>query len=203
MVIGGTSVVHLKQRIASVGILATGLALAALSPITAQTVQQPAQQGAPAALPSPQASPSSDPTTSPYLTGDWGGERTRLAQEGVVFRGHIVSEFAGNPVGGIQQGTALATEFMLGADVNFGTLMHSGAGTLHFTFTERFGSSLSANAIGNVMPVQEIFGDGLTPRLTELSYEQPMLNGKLNFALGRLITENDFAYGPTYWGGNL
>jgi porin len=187
---------HLHGRQTSVGILAMGIALGAFAlPAAAQ------QQSSPLAPASPQPSPS--PTAVPYLTGDWGGERTRLAQQGVTFRGHIVSEFAGNPNGGIQQGTALASEFMLGADVNFGKLMNSGAGTLHFTFTTRVGSSLSANAIGNVIPVQEIFGDGLTPRITELSYEQPLLSGHLNVALGRLITENDFAYGPTYWGANL
>jgi porin len=187
---------HLHRRQASVGIFLAGLALGAFAlPAAAQ------QQSSPLAQASPQPTPS--PTPGPYLTGDWGGERTRLAQRGVTFRGHIVSEFAGNPNGGIQQGTALASEFMLGADVNFGKLMNSGAGTLHFTFTTRVGSSLSANAIGNVIPVQEIFGDGLTPRITEFSYEQPLLNGHLNVALGRLITENDFAYGPTYWGANL
>jgi porin len=186
--------VHLKRCLASVGILAIGLAIFAL-PAAAQQQSGPPQQ------PSPQPSPAATPV--PYLTGDWGGERTRLEQQGVAFRGRIVSEFAGNPNGGIQQGTALASELMLGADVNFGKLMNSGAGTLHFTFTTRVGSSLSANAIGNVIPVQEIFGDGLTSRITEFSYEQPLLNGHLNIALGRLITENDFVYGPTYWGANL
>jgi porin len=191
--------VHLKQHLASVSILAIGLLLAAFAPpALAQTDEQtndPVAQASPL--------PTSSPTSSPYLTGDWGGERTRLEQEGVTFRGRILSEFAGNPAGGILQGTALASELALGTDVNFGKLMNSGAGTLHFTFTARTGSSLSANAIGNVIPVQEIFGDGLTPRLTEFSYDQPLLNGKLDISLGRLITENDFANGPTYWGNNL
>jgi porin len=187
---------HLYRPLAYVGVLAVGLALGTFAlPATAQ------QESSPLAQASPQPTPS--PTPGSYLTGDWGGERTRLAQQGVTFRGHIVSEFAGNPNGGIQQGTALASEFMLGADVNIGKLTNTTAGTFHFTFTTRWGSSLSANAIGNLIPVQEIFGDGLTPRITEASYEQPLLNGHLNVAIGRLITENDFAYGPTYWGANL
>jgi porin len=190
---------NLVQRMASAGFLAVGIVLATFAlPVVAQTNEQP---NSPIAQASPLPTPT--PTAAPYLTGDWGGERTRLAQEGVTFRGFIFSEFAGNPTGGILQGTALASEISLGTDVNFGKLMNSGAGTLHFTFTARTGSSLSANAIGNLIAVQEIFGDGLTPRLTEFSYDQPLLNGKLDILLGRVNTESDFAIGPTYWGNNL
>jgi hypothetical protein len=51
----------------------------------------------------------------------------RVSEERVTFRGFIFSEFAGNPTGGVLQGTALASEISLGADVNFGKLMNSGA----------------------------------------------------------------------------
>jgi len=186
---------HWLRGPASVGIVALGMIVILLRPNISAQEQLTAQ-----AAPQPSASPIATPV--PYLTGDWGGARSRLAQEGVVFRGQILSEFAGNPVGGLQQGTALASQLALGTDVNFGKLAHNGAGTLHFTFTAREGSSLSANAIGNVLQVQQIFGDGLTPRLTELSYEQPLFDGKLDVELGRLVTENDFVDGPTYWGSN-
>jgi porin len=157
-------IMHLLRGPASAGIIGLGLILILLQPNISAQEQLTAQ-----AAPQPSASPTATPV--PYLTGDWGGARSRLAQEGIVFRGSIFSEFAGNPVGGLQQGTALASQLELGTDINFGKLDNSGAGTVHFTFTAREGSSLSANAIGNIMAVQEIFGDGLTPRLTELSYE--------------------------------
>jgi porin len=160
-----------------------------------------AQSGPPAPERSPAASPTQPPSIG--IFGDFGGERTKLATDGIVFRGHYVAEAAGNPEGGLQQGTAYASELMLGSDINVGTLDHSGAGTVHFTFTARQGSSLSANAIGNVLTVQEIYGSGLTPRLTELSYEQPLAAKKIDLSIGRVITENDFAASPTYWGGNL
>jgi porin len=147
------------------------------------------------------ATPAPAPSTG--LFGDFGGGRSALAARGVSFRGHIVSESAGNPIGGFQQGTALASEVMLGSDVDFGKREKNGLGILHLTLTVRAGSSLSANAIGNVFTVQEIFGSGLTPRLTEASYEQPFAHEKIDLALGRIITENDFGASPTYWGGNL
>jgi porin len=67
----------------------------------------------------------------------------------------------------------------------------------------RQGRSLSANALGNIFTVQEIYGDGLTPRLTEFSYEQAFAKGKVDAIAGRVITENDFAVSPVYWGDSL
>jgi porin len=118
------------------------------------------------------------------------------------FRGHFVGEAAANPSGGLQHGTAFAGEFMLGTDVDFAKLTGAG-GTLHVTLTMRGGSSLSANALGNIFTVQEIYGDGLTPRLTEFSYEQAFAKGKVDAIAGRVITENDFAVSPVYWGDSL
>jgi porin len=156
--------------------------------------------------PGPVQSPAAIPTTAPASTGlfgDFGGARSALAAKGITFRGRIVVESAANPIGGFQQGTALAGELALGSDVDFGKLYNNGLGIFHLTLTAREGSSLSANAIGNLFPVQEIFGDGLTPRLTEASYEQTFAGKKIDLELGRVITENDFAASPTYWGGNL
>ena len=74
---------NLVQRMASAGFLAVGIVLATFAlPVVAQTNEQP---NSPIAQASPLPTPT--PTAAPYLTGDWGGERTRLAQEGVTFRG--------------------------------------------------------------------------------------------------------------------
>ena len=120
----------------------------------------------------------------------------------IHLRGHFVGEAAANPSGGLQRGTAFASEFMLGADVDFAKLTGAG-GTLHITFTMREGSSLSANTLGNIFTVQEFGGDGLTPRPTEFSYEQAFAKGKVVAIAGRVITENDFAVSPVYWGDSL
>lgn len=160
--------------------------------------EQPAA-GAPSPAPSPHAAPTNAPVIG--ALGDFGGARTALANAGVTFRGHYLAEFAANPIGGLRGGTAYASELMLGSDVDLGTLESKGLGTIHFTFTAREGSSLSSNAIGNILTVQEIYGSGLTPRLTELSYDQPLAAGTIDLSFGRLITENDFAASPTYWGG--
>ncbi|HEX4569188.1 MAG TPA: hypothetical protein VH184_02090, partial [Dongiaceae bacterium] len=53
-----------------------------------------------------------------YMTGDWGGLRTRLENEGFHLRAHYLSETAGNPLGGLQQGTQYAQQIDFGADLD-------------------------------------------------------------------------------------
>jgi porin len=165
-----------------------------------------AAQSAPAPAPSASAIPAGPQPPDPksWAFGSFGGARTRLAEQGISLRGHYVAESAANVSGGLQQGTAYASEVMFGADIDLSrAIRNSGLGTFHATFTEREGSSLSQNAIGNLLTVQEIYGDGLTPHLTELSYDQPFLKDAIDVSLGRIITENDFADSSKYWGGAL
>jgi porin len=154
---------------------------------------------------SPSPSPAVAPTSNPSFgaLGDLGGARQKWLDHGISLYGRYVGEFAANANGGFQQGSAYASEFQLGLDADLGKMSKSDLGILHFIFTERWGSGLSTNAIGNIGSVQEIFGDGLTPRLTELAFEQPLDRGRLNVVAGRVIMQNDFAASSQYWGTNL
>ena len=146
------------------------------------------------------------------LLGDFGnGTRSDLAKNGLTLNGHLVSEAAGNVSGGLplggnryQRGTALSSEFGFGFDADLNKLVpDSGAGTLHFLLTTRFGSNLSSQAIGNLASVEEIYGDGQTTRITFLDYEQPLFDNRLNVRLGKYNQQGDFIAGSSYWGGNL
>jgi porin len=136
------------------------------------------------------------------MTGDWGGLRTDLKNDGIDIVGHYVSETAGNPVGGAEQGGAYADEFGLGADISSKLLGWDG-GTLHSLITERAGSDLSKDKIGNLLTVQEIYGDGQTVRITQLSYEQKLFGNTLDLEAGDINTETDFAASPKYFGAAL
>jgi porin len=175
-----------------------------IAPLTGAIALFPAlavAQTPPSPLPLPSSVPSSAPATGAF--GNFNGARAALADRGVTFRGHIIAESAASTEGGFQTATAFASELMLGGDIDFGRLNRNRSGTLHVTLTAREGSSLSGNAIGNVFTVQEIYGSGLTPRLTELSYEQSFADKTVNLIVGRIITENDFGASPAYWGDNL
>ncbi len=136
------------------------------------------------------------------MTGNWDGLRTDLLNDGIKISGHYVSEVAGNPAGGLEQGGAYADEFGIGLDVK-STLFGWDGGTFHGLINERAGSDLSKDKIGNLLTVQEIYGDGQTVRITQLSYEQTLFNGALDVEAGDINTENNFATGPKYYGSSL
>lgn len=148
--------------------------------------------------------PKAQPLLVPGVLGDWGGSRESLAAKGITVYGGITDEAATTLNGGRQSGTANAGQFAIGTNINFGALdPGSGAGTLHFLFTQRYGSSLAGNSIGSLISVQEIYGAGLTDRLSELDYEQPLFHDKLNVEFGRVVMQNDFITGGKYWGESV
>ena len=52
----------------------------------------------------------------PHMTGDWGGKRTWLIEEGVTITASYVMDVLGNIVGGKAKGMAFAGSF--GSDIN-------------------------------------------------------------------------------------
>jgi len=134
----------------------------------------------------------------PYMTGDWGGLRTKLEAEGFHLRAHYLSETAGNPSGGLRQGTQYAQQVDFGADLDLGKLANLRGGQVHITFTDRAGKSLAAEDVGNLISEQEIFGGGQNFRLAELSYQQSLFDDTVEAKLGWIHTTDDFATSPIY-----
>jgi porin len=132
------------------------------------------------------------------LTGDWGGWRSELEDEyGLYLFGNYTSEVAGNPVGGITQGITYTHNVGLHFLVDLDTL----AGIPHTTFiasaSNRAGSSLSKEHIGNVYAVQQIYG-GETTRLVLLALGAELFDGTVDVVAGRLNGLDDFAASPLY-----
>jgi porin len=134
----------------------------------------------------------------PYMTGDWGGVRTKLEKEGISLRAHYISETAGNPTGGLQQATQYAQQIDFGADLDLEKLANLKGGQIHVTFSDRAGNSLSDLDLGALAEVQEIFGSGQDFRLAILTYEQSLFDDKLDIKGGWLNVGDDFATSPLY-----
>ncbi|WP_174821648.1 carbohydrate porin [Duganella rivi] len=124
------------------------------------------------------------------LTGDWGGARSQYAQAGVSFRGDYVSETFANVSGGRDRGSTYAQQLRLGADFDMARLAGWSGATLHFTINDRRGGGVSADYIGNRLPVQEVYGGPYT-RLSEASIEQNLLDSRLNLRVGFFAMGND------------
>jgi porin len=136
------------------------------------------------------AAAATPPAGAATLSGDWGGARTRYAEAGVNFRGDYVSETFANVSGGRARGSTYAQQLRLGADFDMARIGGWSGAKLHFTINDRRGAGVSADYIGNRLPVQEVYGGPYT-RLSEASYEQDLLAGRLNLRLGFFAMGND------------
>ena len=144
----------------------------------------------PATVPAPAAAPSRPAAPRETLTGDWGGLRTRLKQSGVTVRADYVSETFSAVDGGQRRGTAYTQQLRGGFDFDMDKIAGWSGATLHFTVNDRRGIGISSDYIGNRLPVQEAAG-GYYARLAEFSYEQSLLDGRLNLRLGYFAMGND------------
>lgn len=143
---------------------------------------------------SPAPAHADDLGTSPYLLGDWGGTRSRLADEGVTFNMGYGSEVAHNFTGGKEQLTRYTDQWLFGTDMNLDKLLGWHGATFHLMLTERNGRNLGADAqIGNNQLIQEVYGRGQTVHLTDFSLEQKLFNDRLTLKIGRMGVGADFA----------
>jgi porin len=130
-----------------------------------------------------------------HLFGDWAGSRTWLEERGITPTLTFVMDALGNPTGGMQQGFRQASN--LGLDVHFDLqkLFGLNGGSFFISFSERFGSSLSREDIGNVFTVQQVLG-GQTYRLIDVAYQQRLFDDRVELRVGRIAAGDDFLVSP-------
>ncbi len=135
------------------------------------------------------------PQSPATLTGEWGGLRTKLRDDGIDITAGYTSEFAANVQGGLRHDATETGQFTFGAKIDTGTLFGLQGGTIQASITYRRGKDLGDDAhagLGNLQQVQEVYGRGQTWRLTELWYQQ-QLGGGFDLKLGRLAQGADFS----------
>lgn len=127
------------------------------------------------------------------VTGDWGGQRTALRDQGWQFLARGVFEGAFNPAGGDHQAIAGAGETDFGALADLGKLVGDKDATLEIKITDRYGANLvTAAGLHTLMQVQEIWGRSDIWRLTQMSLDQKLFQDKVDMELGRLNPGGDF-----------
>ncbi len=132
-----------------------------------------------------------------HLLSDRYGVRSWLEERGITPTLTFISDALGNPTGGQRQGFSAGNN--LGLDLNFdlGKLGGPKGGSFQFSLSERFGSSLSANYIGNVFSAQAVYGED-TFRLVNVAYQQKLLDDRVEFRVGRIAAGDDFRPTTTY-----
>lgn len=129
--------------------------------------------------------------TRDTLTGDWGGLRHQLEQDGVKVTGDYSGETAYNAHGGLHRSARYSQNIKLGVQFDLSKLYGlDNAGKVQLTINDRRGNSASEELVGNRLPIQENYG-GLYTRLTELSYERTLFTPAFNVKLGYMAMGND------------
>jgi porin len=124
--------------------------------------------------------------------------RTNAEAIGISPSVTFVSDVAGNITGGKSQGVTHADN--LGIDLLFDLDKLAGleGGSFLASASQRSGSSLSSEHVGNVFTIQQVYG-GQTFHLIDLAYQQRMLDDRLELRLGRIATGDDFLVSPYNW----
>ena len=136
-------------------VICTSLLLAG-SPRSLAQSASPAGRGAGMEKVDSQMSP---PPTG--LSGDWGGLRTRLHEDGIDGAASFVSESGGNFSGGARQRVTETGQIALAFTGDLAHLLQWDGATMQFSITERRGDDLGAiSNLGVLQQVQEVYGRG-------------------------------------------
>jgi porin len=129
-----------------------------------------------------------------YLLGNWGGLRDSLYCHGVEFQFGYVNELAYNVTGGTRNVFTYADQYVAGMTLDTQRLLGWHGGTFQVSITERTGHNLSdLSGINSLMLMNEVFGRGQTPRLTQFWYDQKFFNDMVAWKIGRVGVGEDFA----------
>jgi porin len=132
------------------------------------------------------------------LFGNWFGRLPAWEASGFKPTLTWVSDFAGNRVGGRDQGFTECEN--LGLDLMFDLeKCHDVRDTyFHVSMSQRSGRSLTNEYIGNVFSTQEVFG-GETFKLVNVEVQKYFCDRAVDVKLGRIAAGDDFLVSPFFW----
>jgi porin len=135
----------------------------------------------------------------PTMTGNWGGLRTRLEDNGINWQTWLTAEPVRNFNGYQGVTTAWADTLAWGADVDLGKFYDIDPdGTFRIWMTKRDGRNPGADKIGSLFQTQETYGQGRDFRLNEISFAQAFLGNFVNVKGGFYPMGKDFGSLPAF-----
>jgi porin len=134
----------------------------------------------------------------PYLLGDWGGERTSLAEKGITFDFFYIADLEANPTGGLQQTQAGWPRIRGTMDIDFDKLITWQGLSFRVTGLWQSGVNLGAK-IGTLANPSDLVSQHTT-RLDSFWLEQRLFHNKVRIRAGQMAGL-DF-YGDQDMGGS-
>ena len=136
---------------------------------------------------------------SKWMTGDWGGERTKLIEQGIDIKADYVGEVGANLHGGYNDSKTArySDQFGLGVALDLQKLWGWDNTQAKIQLTNRNGQNISNDRIGDpragtLSSSQEVYGRGHMVRLTQLWIQHQFLDGKLDVKAGYFGEGEDF-----------
>jgi porin len=133
----------------------------------------------------------------PFLTGDWGGLRTKLLDLGIAPILTFVTDVLGNPTGGQRRAVRESDELALSLAADLDKLAGWAGAQFLLSFSIRSGTSLSDKDIGNVFTVAQVCC-GHTYRLVNVALEQSLFDDRVSLRGGRITAGDEFLASPLY-----
>ena len=137
-----------------------------------------------------------DTRFSNRLTGDWGGTRTRLADQGVDVFAYYNAIIASNVSGGISRETNYAQDIFAGVSLDLDKVLGWENTTFVLSGIDRGGSDITPS-VGSQYSVMQLVG-GQTSFLYNVTLEKLFRDGDLSVKLGRMTATDDFVGSPLY-----
>jgi len=132
------------------------------------------------------------------MTGNWGGLRSRMAEDGATFTPTWIGEVFGNPSGGRRRG--VITDGAMNVALDFDLEKMSGGAvtdlTIHANAVYTYGTSLSQAFVGDFSNTSSIaFCNSL--RLQELWLEKGFWDKRLSIRVGNMSVDSEFFQSPS------
>ena len=136
---------------------------------------------------------------SKWMTGDWGGERTKLIEQGIDIKADYVGEVGANLHGGYNDDKTArySDQFGLGVALDLQKLWGWDNTQAKIQLTNRNGQNISNDRVGDpragtLSSSQEVYGRGHMVRLTQFWIQHQMFDNKLDVKLGYFGEGEDF-----------
>ena len=136
---------------------------------------------------------------SKWMTGDWGGELTKMIEQGIDIKADYVGEMGYNAHGGYNDDKTgrYSDQFGLGVALDLEKLWGWDNTQAKIQLTNRNGQNISNDRIGDpragtLSSSQEVYGRGHMVRLTQFWIQHQMFDNKLDVKLGYFGEGEDF-----------
>lgn len=130
------------------------------------------------------------------ITGDWGGARTHLEDNGITFNGSLTTDWGTVIEGGLRNKGSSRTLLDLNVAFDLGTLAGLEGGTVYADYYSTDGRGGSED-VGDYLGVSNIYTGDNVHQLAELWYEQWMFGKKARLKVGKVDANYEFAYFKT------